>query len=265
MKIDLHTHTSFSPDSKEEPEVMVSTAASLGCSVYGITEHIDFDYVVCKIDSVQTDIQAYINKICELKTEVSNMLLLTGAEFAYHKEAEALYRDTLTKYNFDYIINSVHVTDGKDCYFLPYFEGKEKDYAYRRYLETVLESVDAGYDYQIVGHIGYVARHAPYEDKKLYYKDFAKLIDEILFRIIQKNKVLEVNTNVKNCGFLTLPSFEILERYYELGGRKITYGSDAHSKERILENYDLVINKLKEIGFKRLTYFNNKEAFTVEI
>ena len=65
---------------------------------------------------------------------------------------------------------AVHACDGNDCYFADYFRGKDKAYAYRSYLEAVRKSLDAPYGYDIVGHIGYVSRNAPYPDKTLRYE-----------------------------------------------------------------------------------------------
>ena len=53
-----------------------------------------------------------------------------------------------------------------------------------------------------------------------------KEIDEILQVIIQKDKILEVNSSTKGMG-LSVTSEEILQRYYQLGGRKISFASDA--------------------------------------
>lgn len=120
------------------------------------------------------------------------------------------------------VINSVHCVDGYDVYFKMAFLFKTKKRVYRRYLETILESLDAPYKYDIVAHIGYIAHGAPYRDKLLRYKDFPNEIDAILKGIISRDKALEINFHHEMA-----PQRDIIERYYELGGRKISYGSDA--------------------------------------
>ena len=39
-----------------------------------------------------------------------------------------------------------------------------------------------------------------------------------------------------------MPSYPTVERFIELGGTRITFGSDAHSEEFIGLNFDLVMN-----------------------
>lgn len=257
--LDLHSHTKYSADSTEIPENHIDTAIKKGCNIFGFSEHLDYDYIVNNLDVIMTDVKAYYENTIRLKKIYSGRItLLCGIEFAFDKKAEPYYIETDKKYNFDYIINSVHVAGGLDCYFQPYFEGKTKQNAYRQYLKQVLLSIDAAFDYQIIAHIGYVARNAPYENTNLNYNDHSKIIDDILKRIIERQKVLEVNTNVKTIKSLYLPTFEIIKRYYEMGGRLITYGSDCHQSARICDKYDIVIDMLKSIGFNELAYFENK-------
>ena len=136
---------------------------------------------------------------------------------------------------------------------MSYFEGKSKEYAYSRYLEQVRLSLDAPYPFDIVGHVGYVSRKAPYADRKIRYADYAALYDEILKTIIEKDKILEVNSSSRGAESEFLPDTDVLRRYFELGGRKVSFGSDAHWTERIADKADLVFRALKEIGFSFLT------------
>ena len=44
MKIDIHTHSTFSHDGQSSLEKMVKAAKEKGIKYYGISEHFDFDY-----------------------------------------------------------------------------------------------------------------------------------------------------------------------------------------------------------------------------
>ena len=144
-------------------------------------------------------------------------------------------------------------------YFKLAFLFKTKKRVYRRYLETILESLDAPYRYDTVAHIGYIAHGAPYRDKLLRYKDFPKEIDAILNGIIARGKALEINFHHEMA-----PQRDIIERYYELGGRKISYGSDAHRGD-ICKNFDVACKMLKEIGFTHLSTFVKHQEVLVPI
>ncbi|MDD4003233.1 MAG: histidinol-phosphatase HisJ family protein [Clostridia bacterium] len=264
--IDIHSHTKYSADSEQCPRKLVKEAIDKGCRILGFSEHLDYDYVVNNVDVVMTDVAAYYNNALLLKKEFNNkIILLCGIEFGYDKNAEEYYKAVSKQYDFDYIINSVHLVEGKDCYFADFFIDKTKEYAYTKYLEAVLSSVYAEFDYQVIGHLGYVVRNATYKDKYLYYKEYSVIIDQILQAIIEKQKVLEINTNINYDKTDTLPDTEILKRYYQLGGRLVTFSSDCHSAERVCSKYRQTINTLKEIGFDKLAYFINKKIMFYDI
>ena len=93
-----------------------------------------------------------------------------------------------------------------------------------------------------LSHIDYVVRYVPKElincplpeyFGRVYEKN-ARVIDEILKIIIKRGQALEVNTKgaFTDIGHVH-PSDEIMKRYRELGGTKLTYGSDAHFSEKV--------------------------------
>lgn len=258
--VDIHNHSSFSADCHIPTEEMLLTAIDKGCTVFGISEHFDYDDLAEGLTDQKIDVDGYFACASALKEKYRDKIrFVIGAEFGYHPQANAMYQSAEQNFSFDYIVNSVHLTDGQGCYYQPYFKGKTKDFAYRRYFETVLESLSAPYDWQIAAHIGYVARNAPYPDPKIYYCEYATLLDEILRTIIRQEKALEVNTNVKTCGYPTIVHREILERYYALGGRLISFGSDAHRTNVIGTNYALATAMLRDLGFTELTWFEHRQ------
>ena len=140
---------------------------------------------------------------------------------------------------------------------------REKKEVYGEYLGLVRRSLDVPYSYDIIGHFGYLTRYAPYEDKRLTCAEFSAQIDDIFKTIIQKGKILELNTSRSNGIFL--PSRELLERYYALGGRLISYGSDAHAVGSVANDREIAMAMLKEIGFTHITVPCKGEYIKVEI
>ena len=259
---DLHIHTKFSPDSSEEPQAYIDEAILKKEKIIGFSEHMDFDYLALKLKFKPTDICKYFDYIKELKkTNESNIKVLCGVEFGFCAAtlAKDKYIELEKLLRFDYVINSVHVVDGLESYFQPYFKGKTKQLAYDRYFETVLDSLNANYDYQIIGHLGYVARNAPYENAKIQINEHTKIIDEILKTAIRLEKTIELNTSVRTAGSITLPTFEIIQKYYDLGGRLIAISSDAHRISQMYFNFDAVKQELKKIGFRQTVYYEDKK------
>lgn len=259
---DVHTHSTFSADGISPLSEMVACAKRKGLRYYGVSEHFDYDYqeqhiLVHGKEINYVDARAYFTAARQMQQEENGetFTLLVGGEFGFAKLERCYekYAQVIETYQPDFIVNSAHTCDGHDCYFPEYCAGKPKALAYGRYLQAVRDSLDAPYHYDIVAHIGYVSRNAPYEDKKFRYSEFADLIDDILTTVVAKGKILEVNSSSRGAGSEFLPDTDILCRYFELGGRKVSFASDAHNTERIAEKRETVVAELKKIGFTHIT------------
>lgn len=255
---DLHTHTTFSHDGRSTATEMAAQAFALGLTHYGFSEHFDHDYPEhdLRIDGVppaEIDAAAYFAAARRLQREYAprGMQLLVGCECGFDPSprCNARYRAMIERFCPDYVINSVHTVAGKEAYFAEYFQGKTKEEAYASYLSAVRASLDAAYPYDIVAHIGYASRNAPYEDRKLRYRDYAARYDDILRTIVERGKILEVNSSSRGAGSEFLPDADVLARYFELGGRLISFASDAHEISRIGDKRAMAEKLLLEIGF----------------
>ncbi len=266
MLIDIHLHSRFSFDSEENPEKYIVKAKESGVPVIGFSEHYDYDAFLDGADISLADIQEYSACLSEYKKICEDPHILFGIEFGYSKAAVEKYKTLAERYNFDYIINSVHTLPNRgDSYYPRYFEGLTTRRAYENYFNAVLESVDAPFDYQIIGHIGYVSRYNDAPDKRIIYADYKSIIDEILLRMISKGKCLEINTSSGKSGCDFLPDRDILIRYCELGGELMSFGSDAHKCPDYARKEELLAGFLREIGVKKLYYYKNRKPVAYDI
>ncbi len=228
--VDLHVHTNFSFDGGDEPEGFITRAREYEDFGIGFSEHYDYDVVLDgQTDQPLPDLDEYFSKMDELKKS-SPIKVYAGLELGYRKEAEDRYNELLETQPIDYAIMSVHTIEGRgDCYFPEFFDGLDKKQAYELYLNAILESLNGSVEFQILGHLGYIARYAPYEDKSLTYDQFPDLVDAILKKCIERGVCLEINGSANGLDSKFVTDISILERYIELGGRDFTYGSDAHT------------------------------------
>ncbi len=277
---DLHTHSTYSFDGKASLSEMLSHALSLGVGFYGVSEHVDYDLLPFlwrgeNLSHGLIDEEEYFHGARHLQERYEGaMNVLVGAELGYSDDprVQEKYLDFVAKYAPDYVINSVHTYRGKDYYDKnPYHEKDSealpvlpKEVVYRNYLSLVRKSLDAPYPYDIVGHLGYCLRYAPYPDRA-DFTPFREELDGILKRIIELDKILEINSSNRDNKPPLLPDRWIVERYYALGGRKISYGSDAHGESRLLEKREEAVKMLKELGFTYLTVPCRGEHIKVEI
>lgn len=273
---DMHTHSKFSHDGQSTLHEMAEAALKKGLLFYGISEHFDYDIEIDgnQVQQSRESEAEYFHEARHIQDDYAGCLnVLVGSEFAYtnNPKGHTMYQTTYEKYRPDYVINSLHSPLGSGVDYCKkqafYEDGKERDklVVYREYLKGVLDSLNAPYPYDIVGHISYLTRYAPYADREMRLDEFREEIDEVLTAIIQKDKILEVNSSNKGGVSLTLPDRTILQRYYELGGRKVSYGSDAHGINRLADKREEVVAMLKEIGFTYITVPCRGEHIKVEI
>ena len=155
---------------------------------------------------------------------------------------------------------------GFDPYFPNYYEGKTEDEAYREYFESILENLEVYSDFDVYGHIDYVVRYGPTQDKNYSYHQYKEIIDEILKVLISKNIGLELNTAGLKYGLsFAHPQVEVLKRYRELGGEIITVGSDGHKPEHLAYDFHKVPDILEEAGFSYYTIFKNRKPEFIKL
>jgi len=266
MLIDIHVHSSFSFDSDEKIENYLAEARRRGVPVIGFSEHYDYDAYLDGADIGLTDIDKYLQRLNELKNNGESPEILRGIEFGYSKAAEDKYKQFTKAYDFDYVINSVHTLPSRgDSYFPAFFAGKTTKEAYTDYFNAILQSLKVDYDYQIVGHIGYVSRYCNAPDFKIWYRDYEDILDEILKEIIARDKCLEINASSGKSGSDFLPDKDIIERYLCLGGKKLSYGSDAHRACDYMRKHEILRSFLQSVGVKELYYYKNYKAISYKI
>ncbi|MDE7162949.1 MAG: histidinol-phosphatase HisJ family protein [Clostridia bacterium] len=266
MFVDIHLHTKFSFDSQEEMENFVCAAKRAAIPAIGFSEHYDFDAVLDGENISVVDIPKYQSAVNALRAKVSSPEILFGIEFGYRDISVSKYRELVEKYDFDYVINSVHTLKGRgDCFHDRFFEGKTLKESYADYFNAVLESVKADFDYQIIGHVGYVSRYRDGKNGKISYSEFSEIIDEILLEIIKRDKCLEINTSTGKSENCFLPDKDIIERYVRMGGKKLSFGSDAHRIDDYLRKQNELYIFLKSLGVKQLYYYKKRRPIAYDI
>ncbi len=257
-RIDYHMHTKFSGDSEADPREHIQQAIKLGLDEICFTDHRDFDY---PIDTFELDTKAYFKELRALQEEYKDQIpVKIGVEMGLDTDHIDEINEFISANPYDFVIGSIHVIHHTEFYYGDYFNGKTKEEAHQEFFDETLKCVQTFDCFNVLGHMDYIQRYGPYEDKSIDYDRYQDTIDEILRTLIAKGKGIEVNTSGyalrKTCGF---PKYEIVQRYYDLGGRIITMGSDAHTSDRVGEHMDDVARHYEKIGFQDVTTFSKRK------
>lgn len=250
---DYHVHSSFSADSSTDMDKICIKAVKQGLSEICFTEHLDIDYPYD--ENFTYNFKDYDDKINIMKEKYPMLSILRGCEAGIQKNTCIKTYNALVNQNLDFIIASVHVINGMDPYYKDYYKNKSKKSAYSEYVDVLYETINLYKTYSVIGHIGYVAKFAPYDDVSFSYDDYHEKIDQILRTVIETGHGIEVNTSGYKNGISPLPNFDIIKRYKELGGSIITIGSDTHSDVFLAYKFHDALELIENAGFKYITRF----------
>lgn len=264
---DAHVHTSFSTDSKTPMEHMVRQGIQNGLEGITFTDHMDYHFPLTYsnwksedgLPPFTFDVERYLACLSELKEKYRGKIeLFRGVEIGLKEDAWKENLELSRNPSFDYVIGSIHLVDDMDPYYPEYWEAWDEKKGLLRYFETTYENVRSLGELHIdtLGHLDYIVRYSPSGYELYSYRLFSDIIDEILKLLIEKEISLEINTSgYKNGGPMPNPGEEVLHRYKELGGERITFGSDAHTPELLSGRFADAEKIAKNTGFRRYTTF----------
>mgnify|MGYP001171421727 CR=1 FL=1 len=261
--IDYHIHTDISADCKVPVRLMAQAARDAGLKEVGFSEHIDLGVPVGPDFSV--DFAAYEAAFEQTRREFPELNMRRGIEagldLRYKDEIAAL----LNAHPCDFVIGSLHLVFGHDPYYKDIWQQYSKREIYDEYMRLSLETARSCDYYDILGHLGYIGKFCPFEDKMLRYDEYADAVDELLKTLIERGKALEVNTGGLCMTPSTMPETAIIRRYYELGGELLTVGSDAHYESAVGHAVAETLDVLKSIGFRYVCAFDSRKPQHIKI
>ncbi len=260
---DFHMHSSFSGDSDAPMEQMITQAIRLGMERICFTEHLDLDYPPSPdvpADYFLLDTDAYRRELTRCQEQYAGQIeILFGVELGLQPHLKAEHASYVSSHAFDFIIGSSHVCNRQDPYYPAFFEGRTQEEAYGGYFSSILENILAFDSFDVYGHLDYVVRYGPSQDKDYSYERFREILDSILRLLLERGKGLEINTGGLKYGLSQPnPCMGILKRYRALGGEIVTIGSDAHDPRYIGYEFAKAAELLKECGFRYYTTYRER-------
>ncbi|WP_370772847.1 histidinol-phosphatase HisJ family protein [Clostridium sp.] len=261
--IDYHIHSNNSFDSKETVLSVCEAAIEKGINEICFTEHFSVKEGIKSYGFF--NLKKFSDEIKECREIFKDKLIIrAGIEICEPHENEEELREILENIPFDFILGSVHNFD-YNIGLVTYMSCHSKEESYSRYFEEV-NKVCMSPHIDVVAHLDLMKRYAFNTHGNYDFNEYKETIEEVLNNIIKAGKGIEVNTStLRGVVNETMPSIDILKMYYDLGGRIITVGSDAHKAEDVGAGIRESIEVLKSIGFKNIYRFKNRQGIPVEI
>ena len=251
MIFDSHMHTKFSADSEMLATDALAKAADLNLGVV-FTEH--FDY------GLEVNGKEFSFNPAEYFSDYKNLRgknVRLGVEVGLRKSARAANENFIAQADFDLVIGSIHLVDDLDIYYPEFYADKDKTTAYKKYFQQMAQEAAVA-NFDVLGHIDYICRAAPYDNPEIDYATFAAEIDEVLKIVVDRGKILELNTRRFDKSRAVEELIPVYKKYRELGGRFVTIGSDAHRVAAVGNYFNRALEFVRELDLTPVTFCERK-------
>jgi len=247
---DYHVHSLYSVDATSTPAEIVKAAEARGIAEIAFTEHADFEYDDPGYGFYDHD--AHTDALARIETDVR---VRKGVEIDYQKKFQNDVTAFLKDKRFDFVLGAVHFINGRSFTAPDFFHGFEEEELFSVFFDRTRELVEAGI-IDVLAHLDILRRYSVSVYGPTDFTTYRDRYEEICRALIERGVALEVNTSgLRQEVADTFPTLDAVKLYWELGGRLITVGSDAHRAEDIGKGIGETVTKLKGIGFTELTTF----------
>jgi histidinol-phosphatase (PHP family) len=166
-------------------------------------------------------------------------------------------REHLAGHPYDFAIGSVHA--GPDSPYLPgrvtrWLAGKTITEALAPYFDEVEAAIRSGL-FDVLGHLDIVKRYVAPTIPPAAFGAAPELYEPILRALVESGTGLEVNASgLRQSPGEPYPPPAVVARFRELGGERVTAGSDAHLAESFAYGLGAAYASLAWAGFEALSF-----------
>jgi histidinol-phosphatase (PHP family) len=256
LPLDAHMHTDQSSDSQVPIDLYGALAVERGIAELAITDHIDFDP---RLPNFSPDPRAreFIVRAAAERWAPHGVAIRFGLEVSYESRREDEIREHLRAHYYDFVIGSVHVGPGS-----PYRASRVAGWVAGRSLteivapsfDEVIAAARSGL-FDVIGHLDSIKRYLLPHVTPAQLAERPDLYEPVLQALVDSGTGLEVNTSgLRQAALETYPSAAVVARFRELGGQRLSAGSDAHRPSWFAHGLDAGYLIAAQAGFRDLAF-----------
>ena len=269
LPMDLHNHSLHSFDGSCTVSAMCEAAVSKGIGVFALTDH----YEVGGFEDINTDFDASFAQAAKdvsaaKKAFAPGLQLLFGIELGEPLEDVDRAHRAIAAHPFDFVLGSLHNAPGRRDFY--YYDPKDESfqlaYELECYFRGLLDIVHWG-AFDSAAHITYPFRYIMERKGEPFdFSPWDDYIDAVVKALAHKGLALEINTSgLGKTPPYIMPEARWIKRFREVGGEKITIGSDAHRTENVGLGIAAGVSVAAAAGFRYLCYFSQRKPFYLPI
>lgn len=257
MPADYHTHTPLCRHAEGEPEAYVDAAIQAGLSEFGMSDHapaVPEPFDDWRME--EAELPAYFDLVDRARAHAGDRIpVRAGLECDWLAGCEPWITDLASRYDWDYLIGSVHYLDDWD-FDNPKWLGRwaetDVELVWRHYWDTYAAMADSGL-FDILAHPDLV--------KKFSYRpdgDLTRFYAPAIEAIAGSGKAIELNTAGwhKPCAE-AYPSADFLKLAHS-AGIPLVISSDAHAPAEVARDFTSAIELAKSCGYRETALFEKR-------
>jgi len=268
LPLDAHLHTDLSPDSTVPIDAYAAQAVERGIPEIAITDHVDFApgtpaYRYATFEQRERTVRDAAERWADRGVDIR-----FGVELTWDSRWADDIRDHLRRQAYDFTIGSVHVY--RDSPYDPsnvagWVAGRSLADIVRPYFAEVEAAARSGL-FDANGHSDVVKRYLAPHVTAADLGRAPELYEPVLRAVVDGGAALEINTSgLRQEAVEIYPSASIVARFRELGGRRITIGSDAHRADTFAWALDDGYQAAIAAGFEELAFRRGADPAVVPI
>lgn len=257
LPLDAHLHTDLSPDSDVPIDAFAAQAVERRIPEIAITDHLDLEpgapaYRYASFADRERNVREAAERWAD-----RGVAIRFGVEITWDSRWADDIRDHLRTHPYDFAIGSVHVYRGS-----PYGASKVASWVAGRSLPEIVEpyfseverAIRSGL-FDAIGHLDVVKRYLAPHVTAADLATAPELYEPLLQALVERGTALEINTSgLRQEAKEIYPPAPIVARFRELGGERITIGSDAHRADTFAWALDDGYRVAAAAGFEALTF-----------
>jgi histidinol-phosphatase (PHP family) len=257
---DYHLHSNFSCDCQATMAEMCLGAVEQGIPEIGFTEH--FDQHPGESDNCRNfRLDAWAIELDRCRSAFAGRLTIRagielGEPHIYHAEAQNL----LARCPFDYALGSLHWVGNESIFDLAFFQAYPAVEAFGMYFEELARVAQTG-GFDILSHLDVPVRTAFAVYGRYDPREHEDSIRPVLRACVEHGLALDINTAaLRRRANVLNPGVDILRWYVEMGGERVTLGSDAHRANQVGAGLEAALEAARAAGLKYLTFYEGRQA-----
>lgn len=266
LVFDYHVHTTFSVDCATPMEASCEAAVAAGVTEIAFTDHQDLQPADMGFGFYKP--AEYFAEVERLRARFEGRLtILTGVEVDYHSETHETVEDFLTEFGsrYDFVIGSVHYAAGGVIIFPEVFADKHLDDVVLPYLDQVERAVRTGW-FDTIGHLDIPKRYLPRTHRDYDPAAYRERITSLLEVFVAHDQAFEINTSgMRQRPKTSMPGPTIVRWYADVGGTRITTGTDSHAAQTVGAGLSVTLQMLKLCGIDEILSFRRRVETRVPI